>query len=405
VGDVGVVLIQAGVEIGFVAFGTHGAVASGMAKWGRLIRVITAGDEEDISASALQIDRPAVRPNTRTLGVVPDNETHVWPVSPTAFWVVGSSRRSDAFIRFEAKQSARHDEPLERVMEGAAEAPMTIPLQLPVALEGRVELSSGAPVPGAIVDLLALRPSDFTEPERAALNAADVMRIAEGRTDADGKFEFDGLESRLYKVAVVDFEHGRGEQWTNAAGPLLVVRLKAPSKATGRVLRQSLPVQGVVVRFVPDASAWRDSRDPAAHLTLDTSTDDSGRFALTLPPAAAGAVQLTAPEGATKRIPLPNIPNVSEIVLGDVVLEDLILVELQTDVPDCVVSAVGPAGVAGFSIVRARSVGIVHSLQLPEPGQWLMQAECGGVQRRVSPRALEVSSKGELSTYYLRVLD
>jgi len=404
-GDVGVVLIQAGAEIGFVAFGGHGVVASGIAKWGRVIRVTTAGDPEEVSAMALRLDRPAIRPNTRTLGVVPDTETHIWPMSSTAFWVAGTSRRADAFIRFEAKQSARHDEPLERVLEDEAESPLTIPLQPPLMLEGHVESSSGAAVSGAIVDVLTLRPSDSAEPTRALLNTVDVMYVAETRTDADGRFEFEGLESRLYNVAVIDFEHGRGDQWTDAVGQPIVIRLKAPAKATGRVLRQSLPVPGVVVRFVPDASAWRDSRDPAAHLALDASTDDSGRFMLTLPPSAEGAVQLTAPDGATKRIPVPHIANVSEVALGDVVLEELIEVELQTDVLGCVVSAVGPAGVAGFSIVRARSVGIVHSLQLPEPGQWLMQVECGGVQRRVSPPMVEVSAKGELSTHSLRVLD
>ena len=108
---------------------------------------------------------------------------------------------------------------------------------------------------------------------------------------------------------------------------------------------------------------------------------------------------------ATRRVPLPHVTDVPEIALGDVVLEELIEVEIQTDVPGCVLSAMGPAGTPGFSIVRARSAGVVHSLQLPEPGQWLMQVDCGDVPRRVSPPAIEVSGKGELSTHSLHILD
>jgi hypothetical protein len=129
------------------------------------------------------------------------------------------------------------------------------------------------------------------------------------------------------------------------------------------------------------------------------------RQPLTLPPSADGTVQVTAPDGATKRIRLPRIANSPEIALGNVVSNDLISVEVQTDVPDCVASAVGPVGAAGFSIVRARSDGIVHVFLLPEPGQWLMQLECGGVQRRTRPPAIAVSAKGEISTRSLHVGD
>jgi hypothetical protein len=403
-GDVGVVLFQAGSEIGFVALGLHGVVSTGVARWGRLIRVVPAVEADEVSAGAFILDRPGVRPNTRTLSVATDGDTHVWPLSPSVFWVAGMAGHQDAFIRFEAKSSARHDEPLERVMEGAPDTPLIVALQVPLVLNGRVESSSGSVVSGALVDVFARRPGETAEPTLAMLNAADVVRVAERRTDADGAFAFDGLEAQLYKVTVVDFERGRGEQWTNAAGPPIVVRLKTPSKATGRVLRHKLPVPGVVVRFVPDADAWRESRDPTAQLTLDVSTDDDGKFVLTLPSSAEGSIRLAAADGATRRIPLPRLANVSEIALGDVVLEELIQAEIQTDLPGCVLSAVGPVG-AGFTIVRARSAGIVHSMQLPEAGQWLMQIECGGVPRRVSPQAIEVSAKGELSTYSLHVLE
>lgn len=182
-----------------------------------------------------------------------------------------------------------------------------------------------------------------------------------------------------------------------------MARLRSPRTATGRVLRQKLPAVGVVVRFIPDATAWRDSRDPSAHLTLDTTTDEDGRFVLTLPPSADGTIQFADKDGAVKRIRLTTAAISSEIALGDIVLGDLISVELQTDVPGCALSAIGPAGAAGFSIVRARSSGISQSFDFPEVGQWLMRAECGGASRRVIPPSVEISATGEPSTRAIHI--
>ena len=139
-GDIGVVLIQAGSDTGFVALGPHGVVSAGLAKWGRLIRVVPASEADEVSASAFMLERSAARPNTRTLDVAPDGDIRIWPVSPTVFWVTGTARPADAFIRFDAKSKARHDEPLERVLERPPDIPLTITLQLNVPLRatGRV---------------------------------------------------------------------------------------------------------------------------------------------------------------------------------------------------------------------------------------------------------------------------
>jgi len=276
-------------------------------------------------------------------------------------------------------------------------------LQLPVSLGGRVESAAGDGVDDAVVDLFAPRPGTPEQLTPEELKSADLIRVGETRTDGSGQFTFAGLEARSYKVAATDFRRGRGEQWSDSSASPVVVRLHAPSQLTGRVLRDMLPAPDVVVRFRPDALAWRGSSDPAAHLTLDAATDDAGRFTLMLPPSADGSVQFTATDGASTRIRLPATSRRGDIALGDVVLQSPIAVAVQTDAADCTLAAVGPAGVAGFAIVRAQDAGIVHTLQLPEPGLWLMQVACAGVQRRVSPSAIDVSAKGELSTTSVHV--
>jgi hypothetical protein len=402
-GEAGVVVVQTGAGVGFVLIGERGPIASGVSTSGRLVRVTAPQENAIVTAVGLTIDRPSVRPKTRSLDVVVEPQIHVWPVTRTALWIAGIDQTPDAFVRFTSEGAASHDEPLDRLTADVPQVPLTIALPLPVSLDGRVESAAGDGVDGAVVDLFALRPGTPGQLTPEELKSEDLIRVGETRTDGSGRFAFAGLEARSYKVAVTDFSRGRGEQWSDSAGSPVLVRLHAPSQLTGRVLRGVLPAPGVVVRFRPDALAWRASSDPAAHLTLDASTDDAGRFSLVLPPSADGSVQFTATDGASTRIRLPATSRSGDIALGDVVLQSPIGVEVQTDAAGCTLAAVGPAGVAGFAIVRAQDAGVVHALQLPEPGLWLLQVECAGVQRRVSPSAIDVSAKGELSTTSVHV--
>ena len=402
--DVGVAVIETTTQqIGFVVKNRSGVIASDVAAWGRLVRVVPVAELANISVAALKVERPMLRPNTLVLDVVPIADVRVWPVSSTSFWLAGNDRAAIGFIRVAANDNASHDEPIERVSADAADKVFTVWLQPPVSIDGRVESQSGEPVAGALVDLFALVPNEEPQPTPPS-KEVDVMRTATTQTGQAGEFTFDGLETRQYKVVIVDFMHGRTEMWTQG-GASVVARLKDPRKATGRVLRQQLPAVGVAVRFIPDATAWRESRDPSAHLTLDSSTSEDGRFVLTLPPSADGTIQFSDKDGAVKRIRLTAGTNSSEIALGDIVLSDLISVDLQTDVPDCVLSAIGPAGANGFSIVRARGSGIFQSLDLPEAGQWLLRAECGGASRRVTPASVEISATGEPSTRAIHIAE
>jgi len=393
--DAGVVVIDVDNGIAAIAIVKHNSSSPGTARWGRLVRVSTPAeaDRPGIGIASLRVARPPNRPNTTTFDVVSEEGVRILPVSPTAFWLSSDEVSPDAFVSVTATRHAVND-------------PLIVDLQPAVSIEGRIESASGEVVPDASVDLLKPFPGAPAGLSPQELKRVPLVRVGQTRSDAFGHFEFQGVSVGQYKVTVTDFARGRSETWTAAGGPLLSIQLKSPAVVTGRVIRGDLPVSDVTVRFLPDAERWRDSTDTASHLTAEVMTDDAGRFVLALPPVSDGALQLVATDGASMRVRLP--PSVSssakaEVRLGDLRLVDPMPVEVRTDVSGCRIAAVGPAGGPGFTIVQAESRGIVHLLRLPEPGQWLMQVECAGVQRRVTPPGIEVTEKGVLVTPNLNV--
>src|SRR4051812_36613749 len=147
--DAGVVVAQTGGAIGFVLVGQRGAIASGVSTSGRLVRVVVPQENAVVTAVALTIDRPSLRPKTRSLDVAAAPQSHVWPLTPTVFWVAGIDATPDAFVRFTAEGAAPHDEPFDRLAADVPQVPLTIALQLPVSLSGRVESAAGDGVDGA----------------------------------------------------------------------------------------------------------------------------------------------------------------------------------------------------------------------------------------------------------------
>ena len=120
---------------------------------------------------------------------------------------------------------------------------------------------------------------------------------------------------------------------------------------------------------------------------------------LPLPPQAAGDVQFIASDGASIRVALPALSNLSEIALGDVALPEPIAVEIRADVPDCRMTAVGPAGALGFALVHGRATSTIYQFDLPEPGQWFLDAECSGQHVSLQPSAIQVKPTRSLAVF------
>jgi hypothetical protein len=406
VGERGVTIILGDGVIGYVVVGPTGTAVSGMAEWGRLVRVASATESPgDLRMSSWTVDRPAGRPNTLKLDVVRDATLQVVKISDTAFWVSGSRPSPDAFFRLEGPDIGRHDALALTLAETPADSPFVLDATAAVSISGRVEARSGQPVEGALLELFARAPGagDGAGDERA-LAKMPVIRLATAIADGEGRFEFSGLEHGTYQVVATSFSHGRLARWTSTASPPLLMTLQAPATATGRVVRQKLPAPDVKVRFVPATAAWRNSTDPSAHLTADVSTDDAGRFTLVLPPEPSGDVQFIAPDGASMRIALPSLPNLTEIPLGDVAMPERIAVEIRADVAGCRMSAIGPAGALGLAVVTGRATSTIYHFDLPESGQWFLDAECSGRHASIQPPAIRVRSSRSLPSFDVHVV-
>jgi hypothetical protein len=396
-GESGVVVIFGEGVIGYIVLGPAGASRSGSAEWGRLVRIAPGGigpeRPGELRISSWTVDRPTNRPNTQKLDVVPDTTFQVIRISDTSFWVSGPFPSADAFLRLDGPAVARHDTAMLTIASGPPDSPFVVDATTSVSLVGRVEARSGEPVDGALLELFARAPATDDGPvDEKALAKAPVVRLASVVADGEGRFEFSGLENGTYQVVATAFSRGRLARWTTTAGPPLVMTLEPPATATGRVVRQQLPVPGAKVRFVPASTAWRNSSDPAAHLTSDVSTDQSGRFTLPLPPEPSGDVQFIAPDGASTRITLPALSKLREIVLGDVALPELIAIEIRAHVAGCRITAIGPAGALGLAVVPGRATSTIYQFDLPEPGQWFLDAECYGQHVSIQPTAIEVKS-------------
>jgi hypothetical protein len=137
---------------------------------------------------------------------------------------------------------------------------------------------------------------------------------------------------------------------------------------------------------------------------VDVTTDQAGWFALPLPPQPAGSVQFIAPDGASTRVELPTVSNLSEIALGDVTLPELIAVEIRADVAGCHMTAIGPTGALGFALVTGRPTSTIYQFDLPESGQWFLDAECSGQHVTVQPAAIEVTTTRSLAVFDVHVV-
>jgi len=67
-------------------------------------------------------------------------------------------------------------------------------------------------------------------------------------------------------------------------------------------------------------------------------------------------------------------------------------VEIRADVPDCRMTAVGPAGALGLAVVPGRATSTIYRFELPEPGEWFLDAECSGQHVAVRPAAVQIRS-------------
>lgn len=379
-------------------------------KWGRLLVLSPGGvapnDLRDIHVAAWKPNRSVFRTAARRLIAAHDPDIEVTPVSGGAFWVAGDAVDADSFISIDGPAVGSMRVPVSAAAEGPPDAPFFVAAAIPFSLSGRVQSAALEDVPGADIQLFA--PLGRTDGEPAAAltdEAAPMVLHAEMQSDASGGFTFERLAAGSYLLVATDGTMGRGSARVRSLGEPVVVRLEPPLRARGRVLRRQLPVAGARVRFMPAPDAFMKSTDPGALIAEDAVTDDSGRFALTLPRQVPGTLQAVGQDGTAARVPVAPPARARDIVVGDISLPDrrrLTIRLLATET--CAMLAAGPLGTLGLTIVRGTAAGGLHWFELPEAGEWALEAECQGESVEVDPRIVAVPARGPDTTVDVRIV-
>ena len=169
-----------------------------------------------------------------------------------------------------------------------------------------------------------------------------------------------------------------------------------PAVATGRVLYHDLPVTAARVRFVPNVETLAEAVDIRDTASIEAETDDGGRFRLALPPSTVGTVQVIGPDGNTTRVPLLEPRALADVDLGDIRLPNprRLTVRLETSAA-CVLNAVGPLGSLGVSMIAESAASSnLHWFDLPEAGEWMLDADCGGRSVPLVPSVVSIPADG-----------
>ena len=365
-------------------------------RWGRMLAIQSgAVSDEDLGLVRIAAWRPqASRFPTNRVIARPEPAIDVVRLMPGAFWITGNDVSEGTFVAIDGPGLASTRVAISTLTSGDLESPVVVAPTLASTLTGRVETASGDPVEGTDVELfeVAEPPADLTTDE---ILTAPMVRTGFVNTLPDGTFVFDRVGAGPLVVLVTDASRGRGRAVLRTPWEPALIRLTAPPRVSGRVVRNGTPVSGARVRLIPDPHdiAVRDIRDLAAPVI---TTGEDGRFAFPLPPAVSGVLQVLGPGGTSARASLPGQASGGDNDIGDITLPDSRRVAIRLiDGGACTLGAAGPLGALGIATVtESATAGIVHWLDLPEPGEWLLDADCGGSRPALTPNVVVVDEAG-----------
>ena len=385
-----------------VAFVVHSGGADGEMQFRRHARLVAlaAGvrpdDSAPIRAVAATVDRPDVRPKTTRFSVKPLASVDVSAVSREALWIAWNEVDTDAFITVTGQGIASVRIRLTSLAEGDVGEPFLIAASPALTLSGRVETKHGEAVSSTDVELFAPLDAPPSESSDADILALPMLQTGRTQTDVAGVFAFDSVGSGPFIVSVTDATRGRGRRVVRSALEPATVVVTPPAIATGRVLYQDLPVAAARVRFVPNVETLAAAVDVRDTASIEEKTDDEGRFRLALPPSTSGTVQVIGPDGNTTRLPLFEPRAIADIDLGDIRLPNHRRLTVRLDTADaCVLNAVGPLGSLGVSMVAESAASSnLHWFDLPEAGEWMLDADCGGRSVPLVPSVVSIPADG-----------
>jgi hypothetical protein len=393
----GVVVIVGDGGIASIMVEPSGAGNPVLRRWGRAIYVQPASGVED-DLGKLQVtswvpDRSSVRLLSTRFVPMRNTDVDITRLAPGIFWIAGDDVQADAFLSLDAAAFATTRIPIDWVLAGDVESPVYVIATLPSTLTGRVQDSRGADVADTDVELFELLVAPVDTQSVDDLLSRSMIRTGRTRSGDDGTFSFERLASGPFVIMANDADRGRGVTIVRSLAEPVVVRLSPPLRVTGRVLRHQLPVTGARLRFVPDADAFRSSTDGHDLTSQEQVSGSDGRFELAFPPLRSGMLQVVAPDGAAVRVSVVGNGSDHRLALGDIALPDprrVIVRVLGGDA--CVLFAAGPVGQLGMTVLRESAASDnLHWFDVPEAGQWALDADCQGRPATVDPPLFAVS--------------
>jgi len=379
---------------------------SAPAQWGRVVRITAGGsspdDLHDVTLTAFKPERPRSL-LTRRFTATKDAGVHVAKIDDATFWVAGGDVDPDAFLVLDGPAVGSRRLATRHLREGPPEEPVFLSAGAAVALAGRIHGVRGDAADGAEVDLWELLQPD--DPPSRVDDGTPLILRATATASASGLFQFDHVVDGLTLITARHPTLGRGQMWISSAGPPIDLELRPPTRATGRVVKRSLPVVGASLRFVPDADALVASLNPMDLVGAETRTADDGTFALALPPVHVGTVLVALDDGSRARIAVSAAQTRGDIALGDIPVPDGSHLTVRLlDGLGCGVVALGPLSGLGLAMVRATSESTVYELDLPEAGPWNLNAECREGTFGIDPPIVVVQRDRATTTVDARVV-
>jgi protocatechuate 3,4-dioxygenase beta subunit len=164
-------------------------------------------------------------------------------------------------------------------------------------LRGRVLAPDGEPREGARVEVLRRPGASFQDLDLEL--AAEVIRVAEDATGADGGFAFELPLDREFELAVRAEGHPVERVTACRAGDEVVVRLRHGALLFGRVARAAdhVPVAGALVRLRPDPEHGGASTGERR----ETRTDVAGAYRLEELAPGSWSIEVVPPRDAAPR--------------------------------------------------------------------------------------------------------
>ena len=337
------------------------------------------------------------QPGARSLSVRPvlvqDADSGVYRLGPGTWWIAGFGPPRDRLLELRGSSVATDRVELRRLVAAPPSLPFLLGVVPGTTLKGLVVGTDDQPARHTMVSAF-----EYQEPSRAVgTTAASPTRrwIADAISDADGRFEIDGLASKRYEFIALHGTLGRAVIDWEVDGRLFLVRLEGTPRLRGRVVSNGYPASGVPVRPLPSRETFEQAVDPIAVVAPAVVTADDGQFDVTVPSEGDGQLLIGNATGPRIRVPYPDVSKLGPVVeLGDLALPPSadLLVRFR---PGCEVRAAGPVGDLGLTMVEASydAVSGLYRLRIPDPGLWWVEAVC--LDPPVATRLVQVRRRDE----------